>query len=800
MTIGSGASSMNQRFLRDNGRRLSAIAVLALVSACGNSSPVGRSVTDTQRASCTINSPYLQVGAGIDAPGLRLSVEPEQVGSATGACADNTAFRFGSGLHDITGPVANTSGMGWESPTQVFRGLYTRQYARAFAMASPCNGKRAMFVSTDTGQMFGAVRLGVLDAIAADPALAPHYGPDNVMLSATHTHQGPAGYAHHEAFNFLHLGFDRLVRDTIIDGIVGAIRLAHANLEQHPETANIELAVSELLNVNINRSRPAFEQNPESERLEFTNTRGEIVDTNKRFVQLNLVRENGSAVGVINWFGVHPTILGPELDLVGSDHKGEASLGFERIMHTDYVSAPGPDNFVAAFAQTDEGDASPNIFIRERPHPDPTRGGGADPYESTSIAAAKQLAKSLDLYQSGGTALRGPLDYRLTHVRMDQVEVTDPSVLDSLQHAQALDAEVKRTCLGVLGPSFAAGAEDGPGFTVEGLSCGTEPAILEAALSDLRNLAAGHLPAGLLSQAVLCNIHELPLLDLSCHAEKPVLIPVGPPLNLEPNILPFQMFRIGNLAILGIPWEVTTMSARRLQKSLFDILAPAGVDTIIIASLVNEFAHYLTTREEYASQQYEGGSNIYGPWTLAAVQQESRKLARTLVDGTPAPIGPAYRDKIPLLRRTPYIPSDLPGIGRGFGDTVSEAPETAAPGEIVRFEIQGGHPRNDLKLQSSYVYAERLIGEDQWEVVAQDRDPELRFRWNPLLPSPLPIDTAQIGPSTVSAEWTIPKNIAPGTYRLRIEGRAQTLVLPAQDYSGVSHPFTVSGPGSDCPT
>jgi neutral ceramidase len=785
--------------------RLSAAALaLAGLAGCGNSEAPGgvsggaREVVDVGRAQCTLDSPYLLVGDGIDAPSRRLTVDPGAVGHANGACADNGAFRFGSGLHDITGPVANTSGMGWEDPTQVFSGLYTRQYARAYAIVSPCNGKRLLFVSTDTGQMFGAVRLGVLEQIAADPLLAAHYGADNLMLSATHTHQGPAGYSHYEAFNFLHLGFDPLVRDTIIDGIVAAIRLAHANLEAHPETAAIELAVGELLNTNINRSQVAFEQNPQDERLEFTNTRGEIVDTSKRFAQLNLVRGNGSGVGVINWFGVHPTILGPELDLVGSDHKGEASLGFERIMRTDYDAAPGVDNFVAAFAQADEGDASPNIFIRERPHPDPTRGGGADPYESTSIAAAKQLAKALELYTGGGAALRGPVDYRLMHVRMDQITVTDPAVLAGLQHPPELDAEDKRTCLAVLGPSFAAGAEDGPGFTVEGLSCKDSPEVLQAALDDIVNGIGGKLPAGVLSQAVLCNIEALPLLDLACHAEKPILIPVGPPLNFEPSVLPFQLFRIGNLAILGIPWEVTTMSARRLQKTLFEVLAPAGVDTVIVASLVNEFAHYLTTREEYAMQQYEGGSNLYGPWTLAAVQQESRRLAQTLADGTPAPAGPAYVDSVPLLRRTPYVPSDLPGLGAGFGDIIADVPATAAPGDIVRFEIQGGHPRNDLKLQSSYVYAERLAGEDRWEVVARDRDPELRFVWKPLLPSPLPIDTAQIGPSTVEAVWTIPRDIAPGTYRLRIEGRAQTLLLPAQDYGNASSPFLVTGPAQRC--
>src|SRR5699024_1681938 len=141
----------------------------------------------------------------------------------------NDEFRFGSGLSDITGPVALKSGAGWEDTTQVMHGLHQRQYARAYALESPCNGNRVMFVSADIGLMWSSVRTGVLSALASDPELAGIYTPENVMLSATHTHNGPAGYSHHEAGNMLHLGFDSLVYETIVNGIVDAIARAHSN-------------------------------------------------------------------------------------------------------------------------------------------------------------------------------------------------------------------------------------------------------------------------------------------------------------------------------------------------------------------------------------------------------------------------------------------------------------------------------------------------------------------------------------------------------------------------------------------
>ena len=794
---------------------LSAMLAVAL-TGCHDSSPAGRSTAAAaggSLAQCVATSPFLQVGSELDVPGRTEMPLPVAVGSAAAPCSGNTTFRFGSGLYDITGVVANTSGMGWESPTQVLSGLQQRQYARAFAFESPCNGKRAIFVSTDTGMIFSSVRKYVHDAVAADPAMGALYPPESIMLSATHTHQGPAGYSHYEAFNLLHFGYDELVFQTIAEGIFQSIRLAHANLQANPQSAPLRLATGELLNTNINRSIPAFTLNQESERREFLDRNGEEITTNKRVVQLNLTRPNGSPVGVINWFGVHPTILGTTLKLVSSDHKGHASLGYEKIMRTDYSGTPGPDSFVAAFAQADQGDSSPNIYITERPFPDPTRGGGVDEYESNAIAGTKQLAKALELAPQG-SPLSGPVDYRYVYVKMDEVTVSDPVILASLQHPAELDAEPKRTCTAVLGPSFAAGAEDGPGPTTEGLSCASSPDVLAAAMADIQTLLniapatfPGYsLPVTLVSTLALCNVALLPPLpnaDFTCHAEKPIAIPVGSIATgisaSEPAILPLQILRLGNLAIAGLPWEVTTMSARRIRKTLLAELAPAGVDTVVVASLVNDFVHYLPTREEYSSQQYEGGSAIFGPWTLAAVQQELRKLAISLREGSTLDAGPDYVYATPLLLRTPYVAGDTPGAGGSYGDVVTDVPATAQAGDTVTAEFQAGHPRNDLRIQSSYVYAERQKSDGSWEVVATDRDPELWFVWKPLYPSPLPIETPQLGPSTAEAVWHIPKNMPNGTYRLRHEGTAANVLTGSESYSGTSSAFMLTGPVAACP-
>jgi len=624
-----------------------------------------------------------------------------------------------------------------------------------------------------------------------------NYTPANIMLSATHTHQGPAGYGHHDGFNAFHYGFDQLVLDTIVAGVVESMRKAHASMRTQTQPAPIRLAVGELLNANINRSKPAFVMNSQAERREFLNGRGQEIQVDERVVQLNFFQMDGRLTGIINWFGVHPTTIGQRQTLVSSDNKGYASLAMEQAFGTSYNTPLGQNTFVAAFAQKDEGDASPNIFIEQFPTPDPRRGGGADDFENNAIAGTKQLGKGIDLLKLG-EALRGPLDFRFMNVKMDTVTVTDPVVLRGLGHPAAMDAPVKRTCVAALGVSFGGGAEDGPGPTVEGISCNSSPDAIAAGQRDFAAAMAGKVPPALLSTAVLCNFNALPGVDLACHAEKPILFVVGGPTDLEPSVIPLQIFRIGNLALVGVPWEVTTIAARRLRKMLFDVLLPVGVDTIVIAGLVNDYTHYLTTREEYASQQYEGGSNIFGPWTLAAVQQEIRRMAVSLATGGALAAGPTYVDVNPRLVRPPYVPSDSLPLDRTFGELLTDVPPTAKNGDTVTAKFQSAHPRNDLRLQASYAYVERMNGAGQWEVFMEDRHPALRFVWIPDRPSTLPVDVAPIGPFSAEVQWTIGCSIPAGQYRLRHNASSRTSpAAEASPFQGVSSAFSVSK-GSQC--
>lgn len=79
-------------------------------------------------------------------------------------------------------------------------------------------------------------------------------------------------------------------------------------------------------------------------------------DVDQTMHLLKLVADDDRELGMINWFPVHGTSMNRTNHLVSSDNKGMASILFEQWKK----DTEGNDLFVAAFAQANEGDVSPN--------------------------------------------------------------------------------------------------------------------------------------------------------------------------------------------------------------------------------------------------------------------------------------------------------------------------------------------------------------------------------------------------------------------------------------------------------
>ncbi|MDB5986212.1 MAG: hypothetical protein JWR16_1265, partial [Nevskia sp.] len=449
------------------------------------------------------------------------------------------------------------------------------------------------------------------------------------------------------------------------------------------------------------------------------------------------------------------------------------------------------------------------------------RGGSDDPYnfdepgyqrgqqEATAISGTKQLAQALTQLTQG-QALSGPVDYRFFYADFSNDAVTDPVILAGLSYPDepaALYASDKTTCASGLGVGFGAGGVNGPGPLAAGYTCVADAPSpyqqqIRTGYNGLFN-GTGYLvleqndqPLVVPFPGVVATAAVAPLLcvvkdvepQYSCQREKPVLI------GSEKDPVPLQIFRIGNLAILGVPFEVTTMASRRLRKTVLDALSPVGVDTVVISGLSNDYLHYMTTREEYSAQMYEGNSTYAGPWQLAATQQESRKLALSMAANQPAPTGlPAAN-----FSAGPASPItvDAPAA---FGSVVLDAAKSYTQGDTVDVRFVAGYPGNDLKTMSSYLYVERQNAQGGWDLVTTDGRPELNFLWNSSS-NLLGTELNHAGPSTAEALWKIPLDTAAGTYRIRHEGVSRLSASEAaQSYEGISSSFQVIGTAADCP-
>src|SRR5690606_3469641 len=173
------------------------------------------------------------------------------------------------------------------------------------------------------------------------------------------------------------------------------------------------------------------------------------------------------------------------------------------------------------------------------------------------------------------------------------------------------------------------------------------------------------------------------------------------------------------------------------RASVLAELEAVGVTRAVIAGLSNGYSSYVSTREEYALQHYEGAFTQFGPWTLAAWQQEFAAVAEALRDGVQAP-----HQAVPLdlsddqLINVPGVVADSPCAlpdpalcpFEKFGDVVVAPPASAKPGDTVVVTFCGAHPRNNLRSGVGYMEVQREDG-GEFTVVARDWDLETRFRW-----------------------------------------------------------------------
>jgi neutral ceramidase len=664
---------------------------------------------------------------------MALTLATGLVGSLMAQSALADPYLVGRGMSDVTGEAAEVGMMGYANLSQTSGGIHMRQRARAFIVVDQATGKRVVFVNNDIGMVFQGVQQAVLAHLQAK--YGSLYRVDNVVLAATHTHGGSGGFSHYALYNFTTWGFNQRTFDAIVAGMVEAIDKAHRDLKP----GSIAIGNGELLDASINRSLPAYENNPLAERQKW----GKSIDTNMTVLRF---KQGANDVGALSWFATHGVSMGPNNHLLSPDNKGYAQYRWEHDLKG--VRYHSDADFVAAFAQSNAGDMTPNLNLNGS-------GPTNNEFDNTRIIGERQLQKALEIYNGPLETLSGPVDYRQKFFDMSNI-----SVSPRFGYGQT-----RRTCPAALGDAFAAGTEDGRG---------------------LDGITEGDLKGNPFFNALGGVVAPTPQWVRECQSPKPVLLGTGnqSPYPWSPEVLPVSILRIGQLAIIAAPGEFTIMSGRRVKETVQAALGNS-VKHVVFAGYANAYSGYVTTPEEYDTQHYEGGSTHFGRWTLPAYQQAFDEIATAMRQGTPVvgSLTPRNLAGNQLSFQTGVVLDNVPLFKR-FGDVILQANASYNRGQQVNVEFWTGHPKNNLRRNGSFLQVQRWDGA-VWRTVAVDSDWSTIYRW-------VRVDPVW-GTSKAAISWAIPHDAQPGTYRIVHNGDYKNgWDQKIYGVSGISRNFSVN--------
>lgn len=515
-------------------------------------------------------------------------------------------YRVGTGIGDVTDPAVGLPLVGMADQNQISTGVESPLYARAFVVQDAATDARVTIIIADIWAGTRRVKEAVIRRLAEKHGAL--FNDENVLLAGTHTHSGPGGFSGMLLYDYTNGGCDDAVVTCIVEGCVGAVEMANANLAP----GRIYVNRGEVEDCGRNRSAPACLRNPEAEQ----DHRGASTDREMLLLKFVQVDSRGREwpVGVLNWYAIHPTDRGQKNTLVCGDNKGFASALFEHKMEADHRTQ---QTFVAAFANANCGDVSVSVELGHIPD-------GIGDRVQMEKHGRQQFEAAQRLFETATEEVTGPIDHR--HTRVDFSKVT-------------VQRDGTRTWPAALGVSFAAGSSED---SVPVPNMGVREGIAAANISAAEALVSEAMRAAL-SAIVGVNIVQYTRAKAARrgHLPKPVVVMPGiedPP--AVPQVLPVQLLRIGTVAILGVPGELTTIAGRRLRRTVLDTMSASGVSHVALGTYANEYSQYITTFEEYCHQHYEGASTLFGPHTLKAYQQVAAGLAAAIAQNTPAAPGP----------------------------------------------------------------------------------------------------------------------------------------------------------------
>lgn len=701
-----------------------------------------------------------------------------------------STMRVGVGKADITGPITRIS-TGYNSLGDLMDGLLTRLNARAFIIES--NGTPVVYVSAELVHMTESIKPAVLKELQ-DRGLT-RYTEENVMLTATHCHSSSSNVSWYALYDLINgvPGYDDASYQLIVKGIADAIEAADKDLA--PGSIVLSYANTDI--ESYNRSLYAAKWNVNYDESKYKNDFDAVSKTVNKEMEVLRFIQDGKDVGMLSFFASHGTSNGIDNTLIASDHKGYACYYVEQAMG---------DGYVAANCQTESGDVSPN-----RPQESDVKLAFQRPADidenldviENQIVAGQQEADAMLRILKGGAGvtsidLSDSVQYNYSTVDFSDISVDEKYIGEyKMPYDDVKNAKTSEPCIGA---GIIAGDEEGAPvdnaeegsvrhdfkLNDDGTVTRTEYDFSTIDLSGLEKLFKPLWPTAMkILQSDGYDDEQM---------EKVVCLAVG---KLMQKQQPVQILKIGELAIAGVSFEVSTEQGARTKAVLEDTLSKLGVEKVILATHANAYSQYITTREEYAAQHYEGATNLFGPWSGSAMTQELDRLAQDMVNGKTSDKGPGLRNSKPLvLLQTPASFLKPGKDTNDYGTLVTDVDTEKAysNGDTVTAVFNGTNPRHVTNLRlaentelvpDDYTYMEvqKLI-DGKWVTVRNDADPYTTFRYSPY--------TAK----TATLTWLL-RDVDDGTYRFAYNGIAKTGTDSYEAFTSYSSEFTVGNAVKD---
>jgi neutral ceramidase len=612
-------------------------------------------------------------------------------------------LRAGAGRADITPPTGYYM-MGWVRSDAKTTGQHTRLFARVIVLQR--GTRKVALVTEDLNGISG----GML-AEAAAMNRSRGFSERNVIDSASHTHAAPSQYYNFGAYNTVFMTaqtpseFNTAADPQLYTFLVKRLALAIRRADDDLAPATAGWGSRRLLGLTANRSIEAhladhgiIEPYGSGSVAQDPQGYAHTIDPQVNVLRVDKLAPGGRRVPI----GIWSTF---------ADHGTVNKYTFHYYNRDHHGSAtqvvedtirrsahvPRGQEVVNAYGNTDEGDQSAGLH----------RSGPAASDYVGRVEAREMLAA----WRSAGQRMsRGPnLDLRWTRVCFCGQE-TDVGPVDN------------RSVIGL--PLFT-GSEEGRGPLYDQTHVPFE--------GRTSPVSAG--PQG-----------------------DKVQVPVP---SDVPKAVPLAALRLGDRMIVTIPGEMTAEMGRRVRAAVESAVRSGGVQRVIISGLANEYLQYFTTPEEYDRQHYEGGSTLYGRASSNLLRLSLVDLARTLVQGKPAPKPYPYDPRNGLLADSPPFPSGAASA------SLASQPSTTERLERAEFSWHGGPRGEDRPLDRAFVSIQRH-GKRGWRTV--DSDLGLNILWD--------VDQSD----TYRAFWEVPRYAPKGNYRF---------VITANRYGVVSRSFKV---------